>query len=636
MTRKAHVGWLRVLALSLVSVLAIVLLAPSSMLAQEEKSFHWERYDYDIDILPNGDMLFAVTMTFSFDQGSFSQGYYAFSMDRVVDVRDVELLEGSQPYRLVSGESVGGYQVEKGKLFSVVWWFPPSQNQARTFLLRFRVIGGLRIYDGGDQFYWNFYAGDRAGAISQGRIRVRLPAEVDPESLRLAVQPASAIVSRPDARTVEASVADLPPNEAVVLRVQFPHGLVQAEPPPWQLAEDRRLQFEESWKPVLELLLLGFSALLLFGGVGAAVALWYTRGRDKPVGLVAEYLSEPPSELAPGLAGALLDEKVDVRDILATIVDLGRRGVLEIHEVEEKGPFGLGQRKDFIYRKLDAQVPLRPFEEAILQALLGGSREVRLSALKERFYEAIPRLAGKMYEELTALGFFAGNPQKTRNRWRAVGVAGFVLSFVLLVVAAQLAEYAATGFCVPIALGATALAFTGVAGFMPRKTEKGAEEAAKWKAFRTYLADIDRFENLIEKKEIFERYLPYAIAFGLERGYITQFAQVQAPAPRWYYPYPPVVWGHMGRVPGSEAGAPTGGRVSAPGAGKGVPSLQGMSDGLASSLQNMSDSLITMLNSASRTLTSQPSSSGGRSSGWSGGGGGMSRGGGGGGGSGAR
>jgi hypothetical protein len=107
MTRKAHVGWLRVLALSLVSVLAIVLLAPSSMLAQEEKSFHWERYDYDIDILPNGDMLFAVTMTFSFDQGSFSQGYYAFSMDRVVDVRDVELLEGSQPYRLVSGESVG-------------------------------------------------------------------------------------------------------------------------------------------------------------------------------------------------------------------------------------------------------------------------------------------------------------------------------------------------------------------------------------------------------------------------------------------------------------------------------------------------------------------------------------------------
>ena len=48
---------------------------------------------------------------------------------------------------------------------------------------------------------------------------------------------------------------------------------------------------------------------------------------------------------------------------------------------------------------------------------------------------------------------------------------------------------------------------------MPRKTEAGAEAAAKWKAFRRYLDDIEKYENLNESREIFDRYLPFTVAF---------------------------------------------------------------------------------------------------------------------------
>ncbi len=37
---------------------------------------------------------------------------------------------------------------------------------------------------------------------------------------------------------------------------------------------------------------------------------WYRRGRDKPVGLVADYLPEPPSDLPPGMVGTMLDERI--------------------------------------------------------------------------------------------------------------------------------------------------------------------------------------------------------------------------------------------------------------------------------------------------------------------------------------
>ena len=66
---------------------------------------------------------------------------------------------------------------------------------------------------------------------------------------------------------------------------------------------------------------------------------------------------------------------------------------------------------------------------------------------------------------------------------------------------------------------------------MPRKTRAGAEAAAKWRAFRRYLDDIEKYEGVEEAKAIFERYLPYATAFGLDRTWVAKFASVQAPTP---------------------------------------------------------------------------------------------------------
>ncbi|NPV07225.1 MAG: DUF2207 domain-containing protein [Anaerolineae bacterium] len=627
---RMALSWIWVVLLALGLLLARGTLAAS---AQTGKSFHWNRYDYTVDILENGDMLFEVTMAFSFDSGSFSQGYFSFDMDRLEDVRDVSVFEGERAYTPVSSEREHGYLATVDDQFEVLWWFPPTANAERTFTLRYRVIGGLRIYEEGDQFWWFFYAGDRPGRIDQGTITVRLPGSVAPEELRLASNPATVPIEQVDSRTVQARVQGLPANQSVELRVQFPHGLVQARPPSWQAAADRLVDYNERWRPVVELGLLALSILTLVGGIGGVVALWYSRGRDKPVGVVAEYLSEPPSDLRPGLAGALVDEKVDIQDILATIVDLGRRGVLEIEETQQPGFLGIGERRDFVYRRLGGGADLSQYESTLVSQLFGQKTEVRLSELKNRFYQAIPRIARDMYEELTQQGFFHGNPEKVRARWQGFGIAGIVLSFVaFLCLSVFISQYAGTFFCLPLASGIGFLLLTIVGSAMPRKSEAGAEEAARWQAFKRYLEDIERYDDLGEKKSIFERFLPYAIAFGMEKEYIRKFSRVEAPAPTWYHPYPPVIYGGGRPYPRETAAGPT--PVSQTGGA--MPSLQGMSNSMSASLQSMSDGLQSMLNSASSTLTSQPRSSGSGGGGWSGGGGGFGGGGGGGGGSGAR
>jgi uncharacterized membrane protein YgcG len=143
---------------------------------------------------------------------------------------------------------------------------------------------------------------------------------------------------------------------------------------------------------------------------------------------------------------------------------------------------------------------------------------------------------------------------------------------------------------------------------MPAKTRKGSEEAAKWQAFRTYLANIEKYRDLKEATDQFEKYLPYAIAFGMERRWVTAFTKVEAtPVPDWYIPrYGPLL------VPAGGIGSPKGAamlpRGAAPGGAGSVPSLSEVGAGMAGGLQSFSDGFVTMLNTTARTLNIQPAS----------------------------
>jgi uncharacterized membrane protein len=199
-------------------------------------------------------------------------------------------------------------------------------------------------------------------------------------------------------------------------------------------------------------------------------------------------------------------------------------------------------------------------------------------------------------------------------------------------------DYSMAVACPGLALVTTMIALWVVSRHMPRKTPQGVEEAAKWLAFKNYLQNIEQYADLETVKDKFEQYLPYAMAFGLEKRLIHKFSAVNTPAPHWWgpgLPYPPYYGGYGGPVGRASSGGPAGGPPG-PLAGEsgGAPSLSSMSETIGTSLANMSDSLGTLLNSASSTLTSTPpqtSAQGGFSGGGFSGGGSFGGGGGGGG-----
>lgn len=585
-----------------------------------DKAYHWDSIEVGLSIQPNGDLRVQETQTYRFTEGSFTRGYRDIRLDRLEGIVDPDVREGDRAYRRGS-EQPGTYATSTSNGdYRIEWWFDPTERAARTFTIAYTVRGIIRRYEGGDQLWWKAIGKDRGQPVERSAVTVRLPAQISPGDLKLGSYGAPTDGGRIlDDRTVRFVGGRVGASEELEIRVQFPHRLVGGDAPAWQAEADREAAYNERVRPVVNVASLAISLLLLAGGLVGVTARWFARGRDPDVGSVPRILDEPPGDLPPGLVGALLDEQVQIRDILAALLDLARRGHLTIEETPSSGGFlGMGKSKrDFrLTRRPGPEVErsLRPHERMLLRSLFGSAQSVELSDLRNTFHERLPSLREAMYGEMVSAGLAPEDPQRVRRRYITLGIAltigGF---FVGVFVWGVLQPWTDAGGLPFLALAVVGAALSVLGFSMPRRTRLGAEQAARWRAFREHLARVARGGDERISGQLFERYLQYAVAFGLQDSWLAELDRVVQRdtnwTPTWYASTRPDDFGATSN--GGPRSSDGGALASSP------PSLQHLSDGLAG-----------LLNDAGTALTSSPSSSSG---GWSGGGGGGGSGGGGGG-----
>ncbi len=627
--------------------------APFAAHAQD-KTLFWDRFDVDINVNTDGSLDVVETQAITFTSGTFQRGFRSIDGSKLSDITDVTVADENGPYQESSSGAPGTFSVDQqGQNTVINWYFDPTADATRTFTVGYRVEGGLRYYKDGDQLWWQAVYGDRQFPVNKSVVTVHLPPPAVIQNLDNYFTAAN--IEKVDEQTARFTATErIPAGQMFEVRAQFTPGVVAGAPAAWQAAadaeaaaKDKQAEYDRKWRPVANVAALSVTLLFAVLAPLALYLLWYQRGRDATTDFVAEYLPEPPSDMPPGMVGTLVDEKADLQDVLATMVDLARRGYMTMEQLQpKKGSFGLTGQSDFTYKLLkDPDDKLKYYEKLLLTSVFGDEKERKLSSLKEKFYIHLPKLRSALYDEVTKAGLFTSNPDSVRTRWGALGVSvlfvAFAVSCVLIALASSYTDFA---LCLPFGFLVFGVGIIVLARYMPRRTAAGAEQNARWRAFRTYLEQIDKYTQLDRATELFDRYLPYAIAFGLESDYIRKWSAVPAaPVPPWYMPYPshgPIYSSGpgtpAGHVPGHASPAP---RPAAEQPGMG--GLSGASQQMAGGLAAMSTGLTGMLSQASSTLTSRPapqgggwSSSGGHSGGWSGGGwsGGGSFGGGGGGG----
>ncbi len=377
---------------------------------------------------------------------------------------------------------------------------------------------------------WNATGTEWQVAIEAAKVTVILPTDLDDSQSTydawtgsFGAREKNFRKRRVDGRTIEFTAGPLRPREGITVEISMPSDAVAR--PGWVK--------ELSWWLVDNFPYAIFPATLAF-----CFFSWFLRGRDLPGmgSVVVNY--EAPDGLTPAEVGTLVDEKVDLGDISASIIDLAVRGYLKIEEIQSNSWFSSGS--DYRFIKLKGPEGLKNFEQKLFNKIFGNQDTVLLSDLREKFFPVISQVRSDLYRGLSKEHFFDGNPNTVRGAFLGLGL----LLLAAVLGAACLIQLGLIGrvFPVPVIVAGVlaALAVVITSRVMPRKTRKGRIAWEKIAGLQEYIrrAEVDDIKEQ-ERQGIFERLLPYAIVFGLSKRWGKAFENLYREPPNWYQPANP-------------------------------------------------------------------------------------------------
>ncbi|HWN19672.1 MAG TPA: DUF2207 domain-containing protein [Gemmatimonadales bacterium] len=559
----------------------LLLLLLSATPAQAQRSLTIKRFDATIVVTPDG----SVDVTESITAG-FTGSWNGIFRTVPVEYRTPQGFNWTLRLDLLGVTDGDGrpLEVESSRERHYIKYkirVPGAVDATRTVLIHYRAANGLRFLEDHDELYWNVTGDEWDVPIEVATARIELPAAAT--GVRAIAfngvygSTARDAVVKTEGTTVRVTMPHrLDFHEGLTAVVGWDKGLVS---PPSE-AEKAVGVLASNWP-------LGIPILVFL----AMFTLWRRVGRD-PRRLPVAVQYEPPDSITPAEAGTLMDESADMRDITATVTDLAVRGHLRIEEREQSALFGLITRQEYIFHRLEPAglPPLVAHEEQVFRGIFArGKNEVKLSELENEFYKILPAVKTQIFKRLIDRGLYRSRPDRVKSHWRvgAIVVVGLIISLgVVLSAKFQLTP-------VPFILAAlvTGLIVFLFSRYMPARTTAGARTLERLLGFEEFLSRVEKenYERVVKTPEMFERYLPFAMAFGVERKWAKAFQNIYREPPKWYV--------------GSNSSAFDLGRLS-------------------NSLSDLSDRAQSVMTSSPRSSSGSGFSSGGSSGGGSGGGGG--------------
>ena len=501
------------------------LLLSTVPLAAQQRSWRISDFTADIDIQKNGSAEINERISLVFI-GSFHGIHRYIPVDYVgpegsnysifLKVQKVTDEEGHA--LKYSSKTQSGYRV-------LTIMIPDATDTSKRVHIFYSVRNAVKFFEDHDEFYWNVTGNGWPVAIDAAAAYVRFPEDANG---KLRAQSFAGVYHS---------------NEKARTDIQGPNVMAQTEDP---LSARGGLTVDVFLpKGVLDspsvftkaLWFLGSNPILFAPTMAFVVmfSLWWVKGRDPSAGMSVAPMYEPPKGMTPAEVGTLIDDSTDPRDITSILVDLAVRGYIKIRE-EQVAQLLVFKKKDYVFIQLKGPEQwndLAPFEQALMQNLFNaGQTETHIADLRNRFYVAIPTIKNYVMSTLKEKGMYTLDPESAHAYWilgAVVTTAPFVLAGYFLH-----ADFSASGLWMVASIVLAVAIIFFFSRIMTAKSLKGVRTRVEILGFQEFMnrVDADRLKRM--PPDTFEKYLPYAMALGVEHRWARAFQGIVQNPPSWY------------------------------------------------------------------------------------------------------
>lgn len=403
-------------------------------------------------------------------------------------------------------------------------YIPNATDTSSVVNIGYIVRNGTRFFEDHDEFYWNVTGNDWPVPIDHASAVISFPNSAAGSLRAQAFTGVYGSAERDATADVKGSSASFETNNPLPMRggltidLYVPKEILQ-EPG----AFTRALWFLGS-NPIVFLPLWTLAVMFV---------IWWYWGRDPDPGVSVAPMYEPPPEISPAEAGTLLGDEIHPRDITSTIVDLAVRGFIKIEETKDEGL--VFHHKDYILHLLiprEQWKDLQAHERVMLDNIFAGNDQPRLSDLRNHFYTAVPVIRQDIMAQLKNKGMYLVDPESA-NGYSFVGILIIVAPFLMLQFLWHKDVFSSIGLLIVCGI-ISAIIWWLFARQMTAKTVKGGRTRVAILGFQEFMNRVDKDRLQRMPSNTFEKFLPYAMALGVEHRWAQAFAGIIKDPPNWY------------------------------------------------------------------------------------------------------
>lgn len=500
--------------------IALLLICMPSQALERILSFH-----SDIHIAPDGEMTVEETIRVVAEGQKIQRGIYREFPTRYKDrygnrytvaFQVLEVTRDGEPESWHKKRRANGMRIYVGKSNTYL------DTGVYTYRFLYRTNRQIGFFSNRDELYWNVTGNGWSFPIEQASASVTLPVSVDPADITISgyTGPMGSKATDFSGAAVAGggywkALAPLASGEGLTLVLGWPKGVI-AEP-----SDLERVLYALKDNLGLTLSLLGFIGSALY-----LLLMWHRNGRDPEEGVVFPHY-EPPTGYSPASARYIRRMGYDDKTLSAAIINLAVKGHLSIDHDSKK----------YTLTRESSSAKLAPGEKTLLNSLFnkGTALEMennnhwQVSAAREAHKLALKKdYRNKYFKTNTVLLL-------PSILWSLAMLIGILVtaSFVPLVIVIYISNIFVHMLFVYL---------------LKAPSPQGRRLMDKLEGFRLYLEVAEKDDlNLRHPPDmtpqLFEKYLPFAIALGVEQDWAEQFSKIfshlQAQgkgeySPNWY------------------------------------------------------------------------------------------------------